>query len=407
MGKRSRLEDETVQVDKQEKKKRKKERKKEKKAKKEKKGKKARKDEHEEEEEGGATMDELLRLNKSLEASVEEEIGPTQDVPSEQTSTDSHKLSVFVGNLPYNIDEDTMYETFKDCGIKGYDSITAVRFGVDEKGEFKRYAHVDFDSPEAARNALGLEGTTIMGKELRVQLAAGTKSQKQQQAQQQAASTFDKPDKPADNPNYVDRCCVKNLAYDITEEVLFEEFEKQGITAKHVLWINDRETGQFYGTSFVTFATCEDAAWAVACGETGKWMILGRPVKVELCPHRNDKRKNAQSSDAGPGKRTDVVRPPSARPEGGTTTCFFGNLPFEIDDDKLKRFCRDVAEVQTIRWILSEAGEFKGAGFADFANCETVDRVVKLKNGRKLMGRVIRVDYAPNTKTKHKLKASK
>ena len=108
------------------------------------------------------------------------------------------------------------------------------------------------------------------------------------------------------------------------------------------------------------------------------------------------------------GKRTDFVRPPSARPEKGTISCFFGNLPHEVDESMIKKFCSDVGEIKCIRWLEdAKTGEFKGAGFCDFADSDTVDRIVKLKNGRKLGGRIIRVDYAPNTKTKHTTKKAK
>merc|ERR1712107_73849 len=183
-----------------------------------------------------------------------------------------------------------------------------------------------------------------MGNSINVQVAKGSSNKSSSSSSSSSSSTFKKPKEAAPNPAFVDRCCVKNLSYDITEEVLFEAFEKLGIEAKHVSWINDRETGNFYGTSFVTFGSADDAAWALACSNAGL-EVLGRHVRVEYCPHRNDKRK-AQASGGGkddkPGKRTDVARPPSARPEGGTKTAFFGNLPFEIDDDMLRKFCSEV-----------------------------------------------------------------
>jgi RNA recognition motif-containing protein len=330
--------------------------------------------------------------------------------------------STFVGNLAYNIDEDAMHEAFKGCGARGYDSIVAVRFGTGADGEFKRYAHVDFDSAAAVAAAVQLDGTVVLGKAMRIENAAGRAGAAGAGGGGKGAASFKKPTAPAPNPQFVDRCCVKNLSYEIDEDSLFNAFAEQGITCKHVSFVNDRETGQFYGTSFVTFDTAEDAAWAVACSNA-KMPVLGRAVKVEFCPHRHDRKDKeaarpasmaaqlrAGEGAAGAGaepaegqrKRTDVARPPSARPEGGTKTCFFGNLAFEITEDNMREFCSACGEIKTIRWLEDiSTGEFKGAAFVDFKDSATADKVVETRNGRKLLGRIARVDYAPNTKTKH------
>jgi nucleolin len=330
--------------------------------------------------------------------------------------------SAFVGNLSYNIDEDAMYEAFKECGPRGYDSIVAVRFGMGADGEFKRYAHVDFDSAAAVAAAVQLDGTVVLGKAMRIENAAGRTGAAG--AASSGKGTFKKPAEPVPNPQFVDRCCVKNLSYEIDEDSLFNAFAEQGITCKHVSFVNDRETGQFYGTSFVTFDTAQDAAWAVACSNA-KMPVLGRAVKVEFCPHRHDRKDKIEAGRAGSmaaqlragkgapegepadgqRKRSDVARPPSARPEGGTKTCFFGNLAFEITEANMREFCSSCGEIKTIRWLEDiNTGEFKGAAFCDFKDTATADKVVETRNGRKLLGRIVRVDYAPNTKTKHATK---
>jgi nucleolin len=83
----------------------------------------------------------------------------------------------------------------------------------------------------------------------------------------------------------------------------------------------------------------------------------------------------------------------SPRPDN-CTTCFMGNLSFDIDEDAMREFAKSCGEVKAIRWLTDrESGEFKGCGFIDFASTDGVDEFVKL-NGQDLMGRSIRIDYS-------------
>ena len=76
-------------------------------------------------------------------------------------------MTVFVGNLSFHIDEDTIRDTFKDCG-----EITAVRFAEDkETGQFKGFGHVEFADTESTDKAVALAGTYVMDRPLRVDFA--------------------------------------------------------------------------------------------------------------------------------------------------------------------------------------------------------------------------------------------
>merc|ERR1712070_747276 len=75
----------------------------------------------------------------------------------------------------------------------------------------------------------------------------------------------------------------------------------------------------------------------------------------------------------------------SARPDN-CTTVFAGNLSFDIDDDTIRKFAEDCGEIKNIRWLTDrESGDFKGCGFLEFYDSESVDKFVK-KNGEDLMG---------------------
>ncbi|KAG3239966.1 hypothetical protein PI124_g15110, partial [Phytophthora idaei] len=63
--------------------------------------------------------------------------------------------SVFIGNLSWDVDENTIRETFGECG-----EILSCRLATDrETGEFRGFGHVDFASTEAVDEAVKLAGS--------------------------------------------------------------------------------------------------------------------------------------------------------------------------------------------------------------------------------------------------------
>ncbi|GBG26166.1 RNA-binding protein 34 [Hondaea fermentalgiana] len=321
--------------------------------------------------------------------------------------------TVFVGGLPFNVDEETLLQVFHDCG-----EVQAVRFGHDSAGEFKRYAHVDFATIDDAKKALEKAGEKVLNRKIRIEPAArgaggaaGTASgaaaahddsaaegsaqgqghgkSRSQNKDSATAKPFVAPEAPAPNPDNVNRCFVGNLPFGIDETTLNACFEEHEIQPSYVNWVTDRETGNFYGSSFIVFNTAEDAAWAVAYSNAG-FCIQDRPIRIEYCPHRN-------KSKGGAGGASRPTRPPSTRPEGGTKAVFFGNLSFDLDPsgDQIHEFCKPFGPIKALRWIEDkETGAFKGAAFADFFTEDVVDQVVEKLNGKKLLGRPVRVDYA-------------
>ncbi|XP_025419852.1 RNA-binding protein 34 [Sipha flava] len=71
---------------------------------------------------------------------------------------------IFIGNLPYNIQEDEIWEFFNDCGI-----ISAVRLVRDNAtGVSKGFGYVDFETKESVELALQLDGKKIQNRGIRI-----------------------------------------------------------------------------------------------------------------------------------------------------------------------------------------------------------------------------------------------
>ncbi len=72
--------------------------------------------------------------------------------------------NVFVGNLSFDIDEDSMRSFFEDCG-----NVVSVRIATDrETGQPKGFGHVSFDDTDAVDKAVAKAGEYLKGRPVRV-----------------------------------------------------------------------------------------------------------------------------------------------------------------------------------------------------------------------------------------------
>jgi len=78
-------------------------------------------------------------------------------------------VTCFVGRLSDTVDDDKLVELFKDCG-----EVTNIRY-MERDGEFKGVAFVQFSETEATDKAVQLNGTSFLGKNIRVDFAADRK----------------------------------------------------------------------------------------------------------------------------------------------------------------------------------------------------------------------------------------
>ena len=79
----------------------------------------------------------------------------------------------------------------------------------------------------------------------------------------------------------------------------------------------------------------------------------------------------------------------------GITRLFLGNLPFAVDETGLREFLSP-AIVTHIKWITDkETGRFYGSAFIEMKNSQDAAIAVTTKKDTQLMGRAIRINYAP------------
>jgi nucleolin len=199
----------------------------------------------------------------------------------------------------------------------------------------------------------------------------------------------------ASNPDKITRLFCGNLNKNITEEQLKEHLP--GIS--FIKWIRDKETGDFYGTTFLEMEDPKSAASAVLKDRT---KYLGRQLKIYYCPPKpgdiwppitgSSAKPSGVTSSGGAGggfnQREKMPKPPNC------CKLFMGNLSYNIDDESICEFFKDCGgEIVGLRWLShKESGDFKGCGYIEFDNTESADKGFLL-DGAMLLGRPIRIDW--------------
>ena len=79
------------------------------------------------------------------------------------------KDTVFVGNVSFNTDKNSLENVFSQCG-----NIIEVSIPVDRETRRPRgFAFVKFDSEEGAQKALSLDGQLVDGRNIKVSQSRG------------------------------------------------------------------------------------------------------------------------------------------------------------------------------------------------------------------------------------------
>eukprot|EP00611_Tribonema_gayanum_P027665 TRINITY_DN690_c0_g2_i3.p1 TRINITY_DN690_c0_g2~~TRINITY_DN690_c0_g2_i3.p1 ORF type:complete len:429 (-),score=124.25 TRINITY_DN690_c0_g2_i3:505-1791(-) len=253
--------------------------------------------------------------------------------------------------------------------------------------------------------AFGDEGTSTWGEEApkKPQKAAARERKPRTEStgsQVESAPAFAK---SMDNPGKITRLFVGNLSFKIDEAVLKEALP--GVT--HIKWITDKESGKFYGSSFVEMRNPAAAGRAVAMDGQ---KLLGRPLKINYAPAREGDRwpppphaerpggeEPAGASGAGAGKPKGSAKfpPIRERPDPDCRKLFVANVSWEAEDEDVNAFFATAGtEIEKVRWLTDKTtGEFRGCGFLEFKSAAEADKAATM-HGKELKGRAVKIDWA-------------
>lgn len=94
--------------------------------------------------------------------------GPADFAP--KSERDPNSASIFVGNLSWGTDENSLAAFFESCG-----NVQNVRIARDPEGKARGFGHVDFASPDAVEKAVAKAGQNLDGRPVRVDYATSKK----------------------------------------------------------------------------------------------------------------------------------------------------------------------------------------------------------------------------------------
>lgn len=176
---------------------------------------------------------------------------------------------VFVGNLSFKIEEQTLIDFFADCGpVESIDWMTD-----KESGKFYGTAFVEFNDPTAAQEALKLNSQELLGRPVKVEISRPKKLK---------SGTYSKDgnrgSKPlSEKPEYCNTVFVGGLPAEVTDDNMFELFNGCGSITK-IRWVLDKASGEFRGCGFVEFEDDSYIDKAVAKNAT---KMMGRSLRID------------------------------------------------------------------------------------------------------------------------------
>ncbi|KAL7552893.1 hypothetical protein ACHAWF_017367 [Thalassiosira exigua] len=99
------------------------------------------------------------------------------------------------------------------------------------------------------------------------------------------------------------------------------------------------------------------------------------------------------TNTANESEQKDKNKPCKNNPQG-ITRLFLGNLPFKVDEPSLNahfQYC-----MTHVKWITDKTtGRFYGSAFVEVRNSKDAANAMSNLNGKELMGRPIKINYAP------------
>ncbi|KAL4945308.1 hypothetical protein BDV06DRAFT_39574 [Aspergillus oleicola] len=182
-----------------------------------------------------------------------------------KTETVTQKRSdygIWIGNLAFSVTKDDLRRFFTtNCS---FTDATITRINIpkpsdkNSRAQNKGFAYVDFSTPKALQEALGLSEQLVSGRRVLIKDAKsyqGRPEKSQESGKDSAAAT-------ASGRPPSKRVFVGNLSFDATKELLEEHFSKCG-TVANVHMATFEDSGKCKGYAWVEFEDLEAAEIAV------------------------------------------------------------------------------------------------------------------------------------------------
>jgi len=186
---------------------------------------------------------------------------------------------LFLGNLPFAVNEESLKEHFTTKGAE----VTHIKWITDKTdGRFYGSAFIEMGNSSDAATAMTMVGEKLMGRPLKINYAPARPGDIWPPENKGAGGVTQARGKGkgtmSEKPEGCTKLFVGNLSYEIDDDAIFKFFASVDAEVKAVRWIHHKDSGDFKGIGFVEFWTtdaCDKAATL-----NGK-NLLDRPIRID------------------------------------------------------------------------------------------------------------------------------
>jgi polyadenylate-binding protein len=229
----------------------------------------------------------IEKVNGMLLEGVQVFVGPFLKRSDRPNDKGSKFTNVYIKNLADTVDEEKLRKLFAESG-----NITSVVIMKDDEGKSKGFGFINFDTPEAAAEAVEKNnGTLLEGKELWC-----GRAQKKAEREAELKQRYDDARQEKIAKYQGMNLYIKNLADDVDDDKLRTEFAPHGtITSAKVMRDSNQKSRGF---GFVCYTSPEEATRAVT--EMNGRMVEGKPIYVALAQLRDIRKAQLEQQYAAP-----------------------------------------------------------------------------------------------------------
>jgi len=231
----------------------------------------------------GAKQEETAEPRKQMERqSLDDEDQDDEETKKPDAdngrTADRNAWKVFVGGLPFNLDQDTIRRDFEECGkIKDFTLLTDA-----ETGRSRGIAFITFEDEAGLKKALAFDGDEYGGRTIKVQKPTPSEGKGKGKGKdgkgKDKGKSNGKNNGPGEKPEGCLAVVLKGLAYSVNEQDLKDAFKKCGGGPTSVRMLNDKESGEFKGIAFLDFDNEQGVDEAIKLHGTE---LKGRTFKMD------------------------------------------------------------------------------------------------------------------------------
>jgi len=276
---------------------------------------------------------------------------PAQEASSENNQ-EATSFRVFIGGLPWSVDDDTLRRDFSECG-----EVTEVQVLKDKMtGKSRGIGFVTFKKEDGLKAALKYDGDNYGGRTLKV-----TKADDKGKGKCKAMTGSD----DTEGKEREFEVFVKGLAPEVTEQMLWKDFSECGKITRLNMPRKSDETCK--GFAWVTFKNADGLKSAITFNGDE---YAGRTIVVEKSGEHK-KGGDAKGTAGKAGKEGKGSKGPSE------FEIFVKGLPFKTKESDLQTDFSECGEIEKLKMPTNEDGKCKGFAWITFTTKEAVEEALK------------------------------